>query len=150
MYNSHNKQRQFPWQNERVGSTVGTQCVLCEVKGEVHPKIGNEGPNGSRGIALLLLVEDGWSTPRPFCCTLDRDPVPTAPEAGWDPGPAWTGAENFATTGMRSPHCRARSKSLYRLSYPGPQTVENTNTNLFTPLSKVPATLRQLAWNCAS
>jgi hypothetical protein len=33
------------------------------------------------------------------------------------PGPVWTGAENLAPTGIRSPDRPARSKSLYRLSY---------------------------------
>ena len=33
-------------------------------------------------------------------------------------GPVWTGAENLATTGIRSPDCPARRQSLYRLSYP--------------------------------
>jgi len=55
LYNSYNKQRQFPRQHEHVGITVGTQCVFCEVEREVRPKTGNEGPDGSRGIALLLL-----------------------------------------------------------------------------------------------
>jgi hypothetical protein len=41
-------------------------------------------------------------------------------EAGWAPGPVWTAAENLASTGIRSPDRPARSKSLYRLSYPGP------------------------------
>ena len=39
-------------------------------------------------------------------------------EAGWVPGPVWTGAENLALTGIRSPDRPARSQSLYRLSYP--------------------------------
>ena len=39
-------------------------------------------------------------------------------EAGWYPGPVWTGAENLAPTGFRSPDLSARSESLYRLSYP--------------------------------
>ena len=33
------------------------------------------------------------------------------------PGPVWTGAENLASTGIRSPDRPARSQSLYRLSY---------------------------------
>jgi len=53
--NSYNKQRQFPRQHERVGITVGMQRVLCEVQGKVHHKTGHEGPEGNRGIALLLL-----------------------------------------------------------------------------------------------
>jgi len=39
-------------------------------------------------------------------------------EAGWAPGPVWTGAENIAQTGIRSPDRPARSQSLYRLRYP--------------------------------
>jgi len=47
-----------------------------------------------------------------------KDPVLIVQEAGWASGPVWTGAENLATTGIRSPDRPARSKSLYRLSYP--------------------------------
>jgi hypothetical protein len=49
----------------------------------------------------------------------EKDPVPIVQEAGWAPGPVWTGAENLASTGIRSPDSPARSESLYRLSYPG-------------------------------
>ena len=33
----------------------------------------------------------------------DLLPVPTVQEAGWAPGPVWTGAENLGLTGIRSP-----------------------------------------------
>ena len=46
------------------------------------------------------------------------DPVPIVQEAGWAPGPVWTGAENLTPTGNRFPDRPARSQSLYRLSYP--------------------------------
>jgi len=46
-------------------------------------------------------------------------PVPIVQEAGWASGPVWIGAENLATTGIRSPDRPARSESLNRLSYPG-------------------------------
>jgi hypothetical protein len=49
----------------------------------------------------------------------ERDPVPIVQEAGWAPGPVWTGAENLAPTGIRSPDRPAHSESLYRLIYPG-------------------------------
>ena len=45
-------------------------------------------------------------------------PVPIVQEDGWVSGPVWTGAENLAPTGIRSPDRPARSQSLYRLSYP--------------------------------
>ena len=41
-------------------------------------------------------------------------------EAEWEPGPVWTGAENHAHTGIRSPGPPAHNEAQYRLSYPGP------------------------------
>jgi hypothetical protein len=59
----------------------------------------------------------GGQAPRPGCFTPRKDPVPIVQEAGWAPGPVWTGAENPTSTGIRSLHRPARSQSLYRLSY---------------------------------
>ena len=62
----------------------------------------------------------GWGvsvTPRPLF-TPKKDPVPIVQEAGWDPGPVWTGAESLVPTGIRSPDSPARNQSLYRLRYP--------------------------------
>ena len=86
---------------------------------------GRTAHRGSTGIALLFLYHGtrrGWGvsvTPRPLF-TPGKDPVPNAQEAGWAPGPVWTGAENLAPTGIRSPDRPARSQSLYWLSYRGP------------------------------
>ena len=49
-----------------------------------------------------------------------KDPVPTVQEAGWAPGPVWTGAENLAPQRDSNPDRPVRSESLYRLSYRGP------------------------------
>jgi len=54
--------------------------------------------------------------PRPLF-TPGKDPVPIVQEAGWASGPDWTGEENLAYTGIRSPDGPARSQSLYRLRY---------------------------------
>ena len=77
----------------------------------------------SRGILLLFLdhgTRRGWvvsSTPRlPF--TPGKDPVPIVQEAGWAPGPVWTGTVSLTPTGIPSPDRPAHSQSLYRLSYP--------------------------------
>ena len=84
----------------------------------------------SRGIALLFHdhgTRRGWGlsvTPRPLF-TPEKDPIPILQEVGWAPGPVWTGAENLASTGIRSSDRPARSQSLYRLSYPGPQLSQN-------------------------
>ena len=61
----------------------------------------------------------GWgvsSTPRPLFPPW-KEPVPIVQEAGWAPGPVWTGAENLALKGIRSPDRQVRSQSLYRMSY---------------------------------
>jgi hypothetical protein len=84
---------------------------------------GRTAHRGSRGIAILFHdhgTRRGWGvsvTPRPHC-TPGKDPVPIVQEAGWTPGPVWTGAENLALTGIPSPDRPARSQSLYRLRYP--------------------------------
>ena len=69
-------------------------------------------------LTTALEGDGGFSvTPRPLF-TSRKDPVPIVQEAGWTPGPVWTGAENLVLTGILSPDRPARSKSLYRLSYP--------------------------------
>ena len=47
-----------------------------------------------------------------------QEQVPIVQEAGWAPGPVWTGAENLAPIGIRSLDGPARGQSLYRLRYP--------------------------------
>jgi len=37
----------------------------------------------------------GWSASRPAAFTPGKDPLPIVQEAGWGPGPVWTGAENL-------------------------------------------------------
>ena len=43
------------------------------------------------------------------------DPAPDVQEAVWAPGPAWTGAENLAATGIRSLDRPGCNESLYWL-----------------------------------
>ena len=56
------------------------------------------------------------STPRPHF-TPGKDPVPILQEAGWAPGPVWTGGKSCPHRDS-IPDRPARSQSLYRLSYP--------------------------------
>ena len=77
---------------------------------------------GRRGIALPFLDRStrrrwGVNVVLQPLFTPGKDPVPIVQEAGWAPGPVWTGAENLAPTRIRSPDLPACSKSLYRLSY---------------------------------
>ena len=53
----------------------------------------------------------------PAAFTHGKDRVPIVQQAGWAPGPVWTGAENLASTGIRSPDRPARSQLLNRLRY---------------------------------
>ena len=75
-----------------------------------------------RGIALFFHhrgTKRGWvvsSTPRPHF-TPGKDPVPILQEAGWAPGPVWTGGKSRPHRDS-IPKRPARSQSLYRLSYP--------------------------------
>jgi len=57
--------------------------------------------------------------PRPGRFTAGNQPVSLVQEAGWSPGPVWTGAGNPAPIGFQSPHSPTRSESLHRMSYPG-------------------------------
>jgi len=57
----------------------------------------------------------------PSALPLGKDLVLILQEPGWTQGPVWTGAGNFAPTGIRSPNRPARREPLHRLSYPGPQ-----------------------------
>ena len=47
-----------------------------------------------------------------------KDPVPILQEAGWASEPVWSGVENLASTGIRSPDRPARRQLLYWLRYP--------------------------------
>ena len=80
----------------------------AKVKGKGHPRTGHEGPEGEQRHSYTLSLTSaldgvGWSTPCPDRFTPGKDPVPTVQEARWSPGPVWTGAENLAPTGIRSP-----------------------------------------------
>ena len=60
----------------------------------------------------------------PAAFTPGKNPLSIVQEAGWAPGPVWIGAENLASTGIRSSDRPARRQSLYRLRYPA-HTFEN-------------------------
>ena len=67
-------------------------------------------------------------TPRPLF-NPGKGPVPIVQEAGWAPGPVWTGAENLAPTGIRFSDRPARSQSLYRLRYSAHKGTEDMYLN---------------------
>ena len=90
-------------------------------KGKVRPNTGHEGTERKYRYSSTLSLTSalgwgGWLTPRPGRFTPGKDSVRTVQEAGWSPGPVFTGAENLAPTGLRSPDRPARSESRQYLS----------------------------------
>jgi hypothetical protein len=102
------------WMLKKVKCTLVRALRLCT---------GRMTYRGSIGVALPFLdhgTNRGWGvsvTPR-LLFTPGKDPVPIVQEAGWAPGPVWTGAENLVPTGIQSPDCPACSQSLYQPHYP--------------------------------
>ena len=95
------------------------------IKVKFLPITDHEGPEGEQMYSSTLpstsaLGGVGGQCHAPAALPPGKDPVSTVQEAGWAPGPVWTGAENLFPTGIRLPDRPARSESLYRLSYPGP------------------------------
>jgi len=102
-----------------------------------------------RGTALLFHdrgTRRGWvvsSKPRPHF-TPGKDPVPILREAGWAPGPVWTGGKSRSHR-YSIPDSPVCSQSLYRLSYKIKGKVEFTmyetaNLKLICEESKTNAT----------
>jgi hypothetical protein len=97
--------------------------VKCTLVQALRLCTGRTAHRGSRGIALLFhdhSTRKEWGvsvTPRPLF-TPRKDMVPIVQEAGWAPGPVWTGAENLVPIGIWSPDRPASNQSIYRLRYP--------------------------------
>jgi hypothetical protein len=109
--------------NPRIHLIQGLIITSIVIIGRFSPFLqATKALRESRGIALLCFqtsaLEGGeGSASLPGRFTPGKGPVPIVQEAGWAPGPVWTGAENLAPTGIRSPYRPARSQSLHRLSY---------------------------------
>ena len=91
-------------------------------KGKVFPLQAGVAQRVGRGIALLFHDRGTRrgsvvsSTPRPHF-TPGKEPVPILQGAGWAPGTVWTGGKSRPHRDS-IPDRPARSRSLYRLSYP--------------------------------
>ena len=68
---------------------------------------------------MTAALEGGeWSAARPSHTLPPRkDTVPIVQEAGWAPGPAWTGGK-YRPHRDKIPDRPAHNQLLYRLSYP--------------------------------
>jgi len=125
---------------------VKVKCTLVEA---LRLCTGRTAHRGSRGLALLFHnhgTRSGWGvsvTPWPLF-TLGKDSVPIVQEAGWAPGPVWTGAKNLANTRIRSLYRPARSQLLYWLSY----TAHNSDGNRV--LYSLAFVLNSSSWSATS
>jgi hypothetical protein len=92
--------------------------IKCTLIQALRLCTGSTAHRRSRIIALLIHdhgTRRGWRvsvTPWPLF-TPGKNAVPIVQEAGWATRPVWTGAENLAPTGIRSPDSPASSQSLY-------------------------------------
>ena len=112
-----------------IAFTVRHVKVQCTVVQALRLCTDRTAHSGSRSIALPFLDHGtrrgrGVSVTARSLFTPGKDPVPIVQEAGWTPGPVWTGVESLAHTWIRSPHRPARSQSFYRLPLPGPREFE--------------------------
>ena len=101
-------------------------CQLIQFFITLHVKFFHYRPGVaqrvSRGIALLFhdrSTRTGWvvSSTHQLHFTPRKDPVPIVQEAGWAPGPVWTGGKSRPHWDSIPDH-PAHSQLLYRLSYP--------------------------------
>ena len=101
--------------------------ILILIKCKFHPRTGHEGTDGSKNSSIIsstsALDEVGGSAPRPGPFNPRKE---TRYPLYWGaPVPVWTGAENLAYTGIRSPDRPVRSELLYQLRYPGPSRIRS-------------------------
>ena len=113
---------------EQDGTCTGKK-LKCALVQALRLCTGRTAHRASTGIALPFHEHDtirGWgvSVTHGPLFTPGKDPVPIVREAGWAPGPVWTGAENLASTGTRSLDRPGRSQSLYWLRYPAQEPVQ--------------------------
>ena len=82
------------------------------------PLEARRGPAGGYSSITVALEGGEWSAARPSC-TLPpgKDPLPIVHEAGWAPGPVWTGGKSHPHRDL-IPDRPACSQSVHRLSYP--------------------------------
>ena len=97
-------------------SMTGTSA---HIKLKFHRRADHKGQGGeyrySHTLSLTSALDGGVGGERHASADLPpgKDPVPIVKEVGWTSGQVWTGAENLAYSGIRSPDLLARSESLH-------------------------------------
>ena len=110
---------------EASGSFRNTDSTTHRCKVKVKWSCYRPGVAQRVGRDIAVLFHDrgtrrGWvvsSTPQPHF-TPGEDPIPIVEEAGWAPGPAWTGRKSRPHWDYDPRTVQPVAQSLYRLSYP--------------------------------
>jgi hypothetical protein len=122
-----------PWVMESVTRLHKIPWPFIEfattIRDTVLPRTAHEDPEGeyrySSTLSLTSKLDGGVvnPTPRPLYLR-GGDPIPLEQDVEWSRGPVWTGAENFALTGIRSPDRPARSEPRLRITALRPLSAE--------------------------
>ena len=128
---------------DKRGSHISSKLHMIYIK-KVKVKWSRYRPGVARrvGRGIALLFHDrgtrrGWvasSTPRPHF-TPGKDPVPIVQEAGWAPGPVWTGGKSRPHLDS-IPDCPSRSSVAIPTELPGPQMIYISSNNVRHPGTK--------------
>jgi hypothetical protein len=68
----------------------------------------------------------GWSASRPGRLYPEKDPVTVVQEAGWAPGPVWTGAEDLAPPGFDLRTVQPVASRYTDCAFPAPLNIPQT------------------------
>jgi len=117
-----------PLRGAAIGKMVAKKrswavCAVRGIAGNVHTTTGHEGPEGEYSYSFTLSLTSalegvGGQRQAPAALPPGKTRYPLYRRL-CELQSLWTGAENLAPTGIRSPDRPARSESLYRLSSPG-------------------------------
>jgi len=103
-------------------NSLNTACTPSTSLTKSDPVSGPVWPRGWVELhlysSMTAALEGGeWSATRPGrTLPPGKEPVPILQEAGWAPGPVWTGGKSRPHRDS-IPNRPARSQSIYRLSY---------------------------------
>ena len=99
--------------------------LSCKVKVKIHPSMAMEVEGEQIYFSIHSLTQAldrvGGQRHTPPALPPGKRPGTHLQEAGWDPGPVWTGAENFVPTGVRTPDRPTRGASHVFKDLPNPK-----------------------------
>ena len=102
---------------------------LSKGEGKIQPRTGHEGPAGEQkhnsNLSLTSASDVGVQRHAPATLPSRKRPGTHCTEGWVGPRAGLDGCGKYRPIGIRSPDRPAPSKSLYRLSYPGPMGIKH-------------------------